>query len=272
MRLPRILLATTTALTAVAFETKAGWKVTDGKIETDSDGNPIYITDDGSETAVKYDTAIQLRGEAKAHRTRAERAEAELKKFEGIDPKAAREALDKLKDVDLDKLVASDKLEEVTAQMKQQYENDLRTRDEKAAEIQRENDNLRLENAFSSSEFLSTRVALPADVVQKAFRDRFKVDNGKIVPLDDHGQPLYSKKAGSEYATVDEAFETYITARPDKDSWLKAPDASGSGSQGGGGGRGTGNTMKRADYDALDQGKKTEIGMKVAKGEIQVVD
>lgn len=268
----RTLLAVTTALTAVAFETKPGWKVTDGKIETDSDGNPLYIADDGTETSVKYETAVQLRSEAKAHRTRAESLAADLKKFEGIDPVAARKALDKLKDVDLDKLVNSDKLEEVKAQMKQQYDNELRERDEAAASVKRENDQLRLDNAFNSSDFLKSRVALPSDVVQKAFRDRFKVDDGKIIPLDDHGQPLYSKKAGSEYATVDEAFETYITARPDKDQWLKAPDAGGSGSQGGGGGHGNSNKMKRSDFDALEPGKKAEIGQKAAKGEIAIVD
>lgn len=267
------MLLSATSLSAIGYENETGWKKTaDGSIETDDDGNPIYIADGGEETAVKYETAIQLRGEAKSHRTRAERAEAELKKFEGLDPKAAREALEKLKDVDLDKLVASDKLEEVKTQMREQFEQDIRDRDEKLAQAQRDADNLRLDNAFRSSEFLNERLAVPIDAAKATFRDRFKVENGKVVPLNENGEPLYSKKNAGEIATVDEAYQQFIEARSDKDTWIKAPEVGGSGSQGGGGGSGTGNKMKRADFDALEPAKQTEIGQKAAKGEIEIVD
>ncbi len=273
MKMRSILFVTTATLAAIGYENKSGWKTNeDGSIQTDEAGNPLYIGDDGNETAVKYETAIQLRGEAKQHRTRAERAEAELKKFEGIDPKAAREALDKLKDVDLDKLVASDKLEEVKTQMRQQFEQDIRDRDEKLAAAQRDADNLRLSNAFSSSEFLNKRLAVPADAARATFRDRFKVEDGKVIPLNENGEPLYSKRNAGEIATVDEAFEQFIESRPDKDTWIKAPEVGGSGSQGGGGGRGGGNKMKRADFDALPPSEQSSIGQKAAKGEIEIVD
>ena len=95
-----LLLASAMTAVAPAFDNNSGWKTdADGKIETDSSGNPLYVDDDGNTTPVKFETAVQLRGEAKSHRERAERAEAELKKFEGLDPEAARAAITATKDI-----------------------------------------------------------------------------------------------------------------------------------------------------------------------------
>ena len=91
-----------------------------------------------------------------------------------------------------------------------------------------------------------------------------------MIPLNERGEPLINKHG--DVATVDEAFNAYISGRPDADVWIKAPEVGGSGSQGGGGGGGTGNKMRRADFDALDAVKRTEIGQKAAKGEITIVD
>lgn len=273
MQLRNMLLLSTVASLAIGFENKNGWKRnSEGLIEADSDGNPIYVTDDGQETTVKYETAVQLRGEAKSHRERAERAETALKQFEGLDPAKAREAVNKLGDLDLDKMVNSDKLEEVKTQMRQQYEKDLSDRDALIASTKGENNNLRLDNAFKASEFLNKRLAVPVDAARATFRDRFKVDEGKVIPLNENGEPLYSKKNAGEIASVDEAFEQFIEARSDKDTWIKAVEAGGSGSQGGGGDRGGSSKMKRADFDALEPAKQSEIGQKAAKGEIEIVD
>jgi hypothetical protein len=175
-----------------------------------------------------------------------------------------------MKDVNLDELVNKDKIDEVKRQMKEQYEADLRERDEKLTQAQQRADRLALDNAFNSSEFLNQRLAVPTDAARATYRDRFKVEDGKVVPLDERGEPLINKHG--DVASVDEAFETYISGRSDKDMWLKAPDASGSGSQGGGGGRGGGNVIKRSDYEAMDPGKKAEVGQKLAKQEVRLVD
>lgn len=266
------LLLSTAALAAIAYDAgKGGWKkAADGSLETDSDGNPIYLDADGKETMIAPGYINRLNSEAATHRQAARAAEAKLTAFGDLDPKTAKEAVEKLKDVDFDKLVNKGEVETIKQQMKDQYEKETTELNEKLnAERQRVN-NLTLNNAFNSSEFLSQRVALPADVVQATFRDRFKVDDGKIIPLNGTGEPLINKHG--DIASVDEAFETYISARTDKDTWLKAPDVGGSGSQGGAGGRGGGNIIKRSDFDALDPMAQAAMGVKASKGEVKIVD
>lgn len=271
MKIANAMLLATTALAAVAYENDTGWKLdADGKIETDGDGNPLYVGDDGKATAVKYETAVQLRGEAKNYRTRAEKAEADLRKFEGIDPDAARKAIEKMKDVNLDDLVNKDKIEEAKQQIRTQLQADIDERETKNKTLADENRKLRLDNAFNSSDFLKDRVALPQDAVRATFSNRFDVQDGKVVALTADGNVMLNKRG--DPASVDEAFDMMISERTDKDNWIKAPDASGSGSQGGAGGRGGGNVVKRSDYDAMDQDKKAEIGQKLAKGEVRLVD
>lgn len=266
-----MLLATAASIVAPAFDNGCGWKTdADGKIETDSSGNPLYVDDDGNATPVKYETAIQLRGEAKSHRERAERAEAELKKFDGLDPEAARNAIKATKDIDLSKMIDKGELDKVRSQMQEQFADDLKKRDEDASSLAAENRKLRLDNAFGSSEFLRDRVALPQDAVRATYEGRFDVKDGKVVALTPDGNVLLNKRG--DPTTVDEAFELMIGERSDKDSWLKAVDTGGTGSQGAGGNRGTGNKMTRAQYDALGDGDRAAIGMKAAKGEIQIVD
>ena len=99
---------------------------------------------------------------------------------------------------------------------------------------------------------------------------RFKVEDGKVVPLDNNGERLINKHGDT--ASVDEAFEHFISGRPDAEQWIKAPEQGGSGSGGAGGNNGTGNKMKRSAFDALDPAKQSEIGQKASKGEIQIVD
>lgn len=266
-----LLLASAMTAVAPAFDNNSGWKTdADGKIETDSSGNPLYVDDDGNTTPVKFETAVQLRGEAKSHRERAERAEAELKKFEGLDPEAARAAITATKDIDLSKMIDKGELDKVRSQMQEQFADDLKKRDETANSLAAENRKLRLDNAFSSSEFLRDRVALPQDAVRATYEGRFDVKDGKVVALTPDGNVLLNKRG--DPATVDEAFDLMIGERPDKDTWLKAVDTGGTGSQGAGGNRGTGNRMTRAQYDALSDGDRAAIGMKAAKGEIQIVD
>ena len=107
---------------------------------------------------------------------------------------------------------------------------------------------------------------------QATFAKNFKVENGKVVPYDQTGNKVYSKKNMGEVAGVDEALEIMVDAYPYKDSILKADDQSGSGNEGGGGGRGSGRTIKLADFNKLSPAQQSETAALAGKGEVNIVD
>ncbi|MDO9929636.1 hypothetical protein Q7432_11575, partial [Glaesserella parasuis] len=74
------------------------------------DGKPVYIHDDGKEIPFDALQAMQkissLNAENKQHREAKEKAEAELKKFDGIEDVAkAKEALKTVENLDAKKLI-----------------------------------------------------------------------------------------------------------------------------------------------------------------------
>lgn len=258
---------------AVAYDTtEKGWKKdADGKLVTDADGNPIYIDSKGAEKSLGADTVSRLNSEAQTNRERAETAEKSLKVFEGLDAKAAREALDtvgKLKEGDLIKAGEADKVRE---EIKRSYETQLAERDQKLNEATGALSSLRLGNAFGSSEFIKNNIAVPVPMMEATFGKHFKYENDQLIAYDASGQKIYSRKRGGEIATVDEALEMLVDASPFKDGILKG-GGSGTGGTGGGGGRGGSRTMKRSDFEALGPAAKQDAAMKQAKGEITLVD
>lgn len=267
----KMLLATTAALAVVAYENKAGWKKTaDGTLETDGDGNPIYLDADGKESTVAPGYITRLNNESAQHRKDAKDAQTKLAAFGDLDPKVAKDAVAKIKDVDFDALVNKGEIETVKTQMREQYETETNDLKAQLSDRDKRLNDMALDNAFKGSDFLQTRVAIPRDAAEALFRSKFKVEDGKVIPLKDADNPLLNKHG--DVASVDEALEHYITARPDKDTLLKAPPVGGSGGQGGGGNRGGGNVVKRADFNALPPMEQAAVGQRAAKGEIAIVD
>lgn len=260
------------ALTAAAYDPgKAGWKLDeDGKIVTDASGNPIMLDDSGKETAIASGYIQRINTESAAHRREAKEAKEKLAKFGDLDPDAARQAIEKTKDINLDDLVNKGEIEKIKAAVVSQYEPQLREVTEKlTAAEQRANDLLR-KNAFGSSRFLNERLAVPRDFAEAAFSNNFKIEDGALIPVRANGDIVYNSRG--EVASVDEAFEIFISERPDKDKLLLAPAQSGTGSGGAGGNRGGGNVLKRADFDKMTPMEKAAAGQKVAKGEMKIVD
>lgn len=265
------VLSLSTALTAVAYENKAGWKTDEnGNLVTDASGNPIMLDDTGKETPIASGYIQRINSESASHRREAKEAKDKLAKFGDLDPDAAREAIEKTKDLDLSKLIDKGEIDKVRQSIISQYEPKLTEAEQRLADLARDRDNLLRSNAFNSSKFLNERLAVPRDFVTAAYQDRFKIEDGQLVPVRANGDVIYNSRG--EIASVDEAFELFISERQDKDQLLRAPTATGSGSGGAGGGRGGGNVMKRADYDKLAPMEKAAIGQKVAKGELKVVD
>ena len=257
----------------IAFDNKPGWKVdADGNLEKDDKGNPIYIANDGKEQSVAGDTISRLNGEAKTHREAKEAAEAKLEKYKDLDPVKAAEAIETLKKIDQKTLIDAGEVEKVREEISKGFTEQLNA-------IKTENETLKgnlngmtLETAFAASKFVKEKIGVPAEMFQATFAKNFKVENGKVVPYDQTGNKVYSKKNMGEVASVDEALEIMVEAYPYKDSILKADDQSGSGNEGGGGGRGSGRTIKLADFNKMTPAQQSETAALAGKGEVNIVD
>jgi hypothetical protein len=234
-----------------------------------SDGKPVYVADDGKEVVFDYTATLatisRLNGEAKGHRERAEAAEAKAKLFEGIeDPAKARDALETVKNLDSKKLFDAGKVDEIKAEAKKAFDEQLRSLEEKYKPIIAERDGLKsslvneiVGGSFSRSKFIAEKLAIPADIAQARFGSSFFVEeNNKIVAKDAKGNTLFSRARPGEIADFDEALELLVDAYPYKDNILKGSGASGGGASTSGGGAGGKKTMTRAAFDALDPAAK----------------
>lgn len=253
------------------------------------DGKPVYVLADGREVAHDAEATVatisRLNGEAKSHREAKETAEAKLKPFEGIeDAEAARKALETVKNIKDGELVAAGKVQEIkdaaAASARQAVADATRAAETREAELKKQTETLtsQLNNhiiggSFTGSKFISEKLAIPADIAQKVFGDRFKVENGKLVPLDQAGNPIFSAVRHGEHADFDEAISVMVASYPNKEMILKGSGASGSGAQGGGGGGAGGKkTMTRAQFDALDPTAKVAAAKESREGKVEISD
>lgn len=227
------------------------------------DGKPVYVHDDGKEVAfdaaATLATISRLNGEAKGHRERAEAAEGKLKAFDGIeDAAAARKALQTVKNLDDKKLVDAGEVEKVKAEVKASMEAHYKPQLEKAAALERELYAEKIGGSFARSKFIAEKVAVPADVVQALFRDRFQLEGGKVVATDASGNRIYSSSKPGELADFDEAVSTLLEQYPHKASLLKSSGASGGGA-GPSNPQGGAKTMSRAQFDAASHADRASF-------------
>jgi hypothetical protein len=131
-----------------------------------SDGKPVYLADDGKEIVFDYQatlaTITRLNGEAKAHRTAKETAEAKLASFEGIeDPEAAKKALQTVKNLDDKKLVDAGQVETVKNEaikaVRAEFEPIVAERDKLKGELYGE----KIGGSFMRSKFIQDKIAIP---------------------------------------------------------------------------------------------------------------
>lgn len=244
----------------------------DGKTYAEvQDGKPVFIDGD-KETAVDVAhtvaTISRLNSEAKTHREAKEAAETKLKAFEGItDADAARKALETVANLDSGQLVTAGKVQEIkdaaAKAAKEQVEAAARQSAERIKELEAQTGKLtgelfgeKVGGAFSRSKFIADKVAVPSDMIQAMFGQRFKVEDGKVIGYDAAGNKLYSRAKPGEVAEFDEALEMLVDSYSHRDTILKGTGNSGAGSRGDAGTGGSGKTMTRAAYDALDAAGK----------------
>lgn len=246
----------------------------DGKTYAEvQDGRPVYVDDDGKEIAFDApgtrETIKRLNGEAKAHRERAESAEKGLKAYEGIeDPAAARDALSKIKSISEKDMIEAGKVEEIKAAaikaVEEKYAPVVKERDELQGQLYGE----KIGGSFARSKFATEKLAIPSDLIQARFGQNFKVEEGRIVATDNHGNKIYSRSKPGELAEFEEALEVLVDQYPHKDSILKGTGNSGTGSRGSNGGGGGQKQITRAEFEQL----QPEQRMKTIADKVAVVD
>lgn len=271
----KTLLMTTAAfaLIPLAYENKKGWKKDEDGNLVLKDGNPVYINSEGKEGTVDPGSISRLNGEAKTNRERAEAAEAKLKDFDGLDPEKAREAIQKMKDVDTSKMINKGELDKVKDQLKTEYEKKLSEKEAALNELDTKFNNNVLKTAFASSKYISDNVAIPNEMIMATFGANFQIKDGVPVPIGKNGDPIYSSDRMGEVASFDEALAHFINEYPEKDSILKAPDQRGTGNNGAGGNDPTGKkSMSRSDFDNLGVTEKAKAAEQMGKGELVLSD
>ncbi len=223
--------------------------VTDG-------GRPVYIHDDGKELAFDAPgtvaTISRLNGEARGHRERAEKAETALKAYDGIDDaRAARAALDTVKNLGEGRLVEASEIDRARSEA-------VRAVEDKFAPVAAERDalkgeivTLRIGGAFDQSRFIHERLAIPADLVRARFGDHFRFEDNQVVAYDKGGRKIFSREKPGEAAGFDEALSVLVDAYPYRNAILKASGASGGGAGGGQGARTGDKRLNRQNFDQL---------------------
>lgn len=237
------------------------------------DGHPVYVHPDGKEIPFDAPAAVAkisaLNGEAKGHRERAEKAEGQMKAFEGIaDPAAAIKALATIKNLDDKKLVDAGEVEKVKAEaikaVRAEFEPVVKERDTLKGQL----DSHLIGGAFSRSKFIAEKFAAPGpagvEVAQALFGNRLKVEDGKVVGYDGQGNKLYSRAKPGDLADADEAIELIVDAYPHKAHILKGTGASGGGATGGGGASGGKKSMTRAAFNALSPAEQMSAAREAA--------
>lgn len=229
----------------------------DGKTYAEVDGDkPIYTDDAGKDVAFDAPgtvaTISRLNGEAKGHREAKEAAEAKLKTFEGVDPAAARDAMDKLSKIDAKKLVEAGDMDAAIAAAIKPYTEKLSAAEQREQEMTTTLHKSLIGNGFGQSKFAAEKLT-PAgvDLLRTMFADRMKVEGGQVVGYDQNGQKLYSKARPGELASFDEVVESLVDSYPHKDHILKGVGGGSGAQHNNGGGSSGGKTKTLEDFNAM---------------------
>jgi len=248
------------------------------------EGKPVYVQEDGKE--IPFDAAAAmskiaaLNAEAKEHRLKKNELAEQLKKFEGIeDPNVALDAIEKIKNLDMTKMLDVDKVEQLKRQMADTFEVNKKSildgfekekRELRQALEAKDKDiyKLMVSSQFSKSPFFSgenPKTLLPADMATEYFGKHFKIEENRIVGYLD-GEKILSKTKYGELADFDEALETIIEKYPMKDRILRAGHAGGPPSGGNSSPGQNSNAVRRNDQASFIKNIED-----IAKGKLKVI-
>lgn len=235
------------------------------------DGHPVYIHDNGSEAQFDAKAAhvqiATLSREAGERRTALKVAEEKLAAFGDLDPAAALKATAFAASLDGKKVLDDEGLQKVISAALKPVQDKLTATETALQQKDGTIHKMMVGDKIKSSAFLEKTVYTPSDA-ERLYGDHFKIEDGKMVPYDANGAPIYSAVRAGELADVDEALAHIIGSRPDKDSILRATGSGGAGSNPGQGGKPQGRTMTRAEYEQTDpytRGALMKEGVKISE-------
>ncbi len=228
------------------------------------DGLPVYLHPDGQElpfdAAATLATLTRLNRERDQARGQAEQAQERLKAFEGIDdPGAAREALSTVANLQHKKLVDAGEIDQVKAEIGKVFEARLAESEQRAGQLEQQLIDERIGGSFARSTYLSDKLAIPADMARAFFGHAFKLEDGRIVAHDAHGEKIYSRTRPGELAEFDEALQTLVERYPQRDRILKGSGASGLDAAPSGATRPASRTLARPAFDALAPDERAQF-------------
>lgn len=239
------------------------------------DGKPVYVGDDGRETAydgpAMHATISRLNREAQSHREGKEAAEAALKAFEGLDPAQAKKAIEIASNLDQSKLIDAGKVEEIKAAAIKSVEEKYKPIVEAHEKTQRELYAERMGAKFQGSKFIQERTILPPDIAQATFGSHFELKDGRVIAKDPSGNPIYSDAKPGELADFDEAIEKLVSGYAHRDRILKGTGHSGSGAGAVDGGAGT-RTMTREQFGKLAPAAQQKFAQAIREGGAKLID
>jgi hypothetical protein len=175
-------------LKTLEIEGKTYAEVLDGKPVFEADGRDVPFDVPASVAAI-----TARNSEARAHREAKEAAEARLKVFEGLDPEAARKALDIASKIDAKALVDAGKVDEVRAEAERVWAERVKrprtstSRSSEARERARHAtsalDREVIGGSFArSSQFIAEKLAAPREMVEAYFGQHFSLDAANSSP------------------------------------------------------------------------------------------
>lgn len=218
----------------------------DGKYRLDIEGG--FKT---TEEVTGLTTALNKERDARS------KLEKQVKKFEGIEnPEDALKAIETLKNLDQKKLIDAGEVEKVKAEVTKAMQSKI---DELQSIVAEKDVILTKEligGRFARSKFIADKMAIPHDLVEARFGQNFKIENGKVVAYDQHGNQIYSHDRPGELADFEEALNVMVEQYPYKDSILKGSSATGGGATPNGHGTGKTNWHELSPIERLTAARK----------------
>jgi len=219
----------------------------DGAIVVSEEGLPVWILDDDTEVAYDVPKVIsdlqKANNESAGRRKKIEELEAKVKVYDGLDPEAAKKALETVKHLDDKKLLDIGEVEQIKKATGEAYEGKLSEltktftiqideRDGTIKKKDRQINDLLIKGAFESSKYLKEKTTMPPDLANSHFGKYFtveEVDGALRTVASFNGERLYSKARPGQLADPEEAIEQLVDKYTYRDSILKGVGSTGTG-------------------------------------------
>ena len=207
------------------------------------DGCPVYKFEDGSESPFDAKATLEAKDKKIANLTeektrlftKAEGFKADLKKFDGVDIEAAKEAIETVKNIKSKDLMDANGIKILKSEMTQGFEKEksdlkdgftkqIEQEKRKTAEKDSIIKNLLIRTKFANSPHFTgenRKTIYPPDDAVKIFGDRFIVDDKlNVFAVDSNGEVLKSQKTHGEPADFEEAMTRIIEEHPNRERIL----------------------------------------------------